>query len=190
LPIGNLIVSSARQCRSVIQDNGPAPKVFPRLGQTEGAVRIGGGNLKSGSWGGNKELSCAWIFGPNHEDKGAWLQGFLDEVINLCASVLEKETVLRMKDLPWLAMNVEDLLPPLLYSGGNRALAPALARRWAGTELRRLGTARSPASNPESPSSHQCALVRPSAAAERTSACTACDPASASKVSSSVRIHW
>ena len=113
------------------------PKVLLRLGQTDGAVMIGSGNLTSCGWGGNKELGCAWMFGPNHEDKGAWLPGFLDEVINWCASDLERAAVLRMKDVPWLAVNGVDVLspPPLLYSTGNLALAPAIAQRWAGRQF-------------------------------------------------------
>jgi hypothetical protein len=110
------------------------PKVMLRLGQADGAVMIGSGNLTSCGWGGNRELGCAWTFGPNHADKGAWLQAFLDEVATWCASDLEREAVLRMKDIPWLAMNSSESHSPapLLYSGGNQALATALARQWAG----------------------------------------------------------
>ena len=113
------------------------PKLILRLGQTDGAVMLGSGNLTSCGWGGNKELGCAWTFGPNHADKGIWLQALLDEVITWCASDLEREAVLRMKDVPWLAMNVAESHSsvPLLFSAGNRALAAALAERWAGRQF-------------------------------------------------------
>lgn len=113
------------------------PKVLLRLGANEGAVMIGSGNLTSCGWGANKELGCGWTFGPNHADKGAWLQPFLDDVISWCASDLEKDAVRRMKDIPWLGLQPASPLPPapFLYSSNDRALAPALAERWRGRKF-------------------------------------------------------
>lgn len=113
------------------------PKVLLRLGEAEGAVMIGSGNLTSCGWGGNQELGCAWTFGPNHADKGAWLHPFLDDVISWCSSDLEKDAVRRMKDVPWLvSQSPSSSLPtPFLYSSKDRALAPALAERWRGRKF-------------------------------------------------------
>lgn len=113
------------------------PKVLLRLGQADGAVMLGSGNLTSCGWGGNKELGCAWTFGPNHADKGTWLQALLDQLITWCVSDLEREALMRMKDVPWLAMNASESRSsvPLLFSAGNRALAAALAERWAGRQF-------------------------------------------------------
>lgn len=119
------------------------PKVILRLGQVEGALMVGSGNLSSSGWGGNKELGCAWKFGPNHADKGLWLNAFLEEVSTWCASDLERDAVHRMKDVPWLAMNAAESQShaPLLYSWGNSALGSIITERWAGrrfTDIRIL----------------------------------------------------
>jgi hypothetical protein len=113
------------------------PKVLLRLGATEGAVMIGSGNLTSCGWGGNRELGSAWLFGPNHADKGAWLHSFLDDVISWCASDLEKDAVRRMKDVPWLGLQAgaSSLPPPFVYSSRDRTLAAALGRRWVGRQF-------------------------------------------------------
>jgi hypothetical protein len=113
------------------------PKVLLRLGPTEGAVMVGSGNLTSCGWGANKEISCAWMMGPEHPDKGAWLLPFLDDVISWCVNDLEKDAVRRMKDVAWLGLQSADPLTTirLIYSRGNRALAPALAERWLGRKF-------------------------------------------------------
>ena len=114
------------------------PKVLLRLGATDGAVMIGSGNLTSCGWGGNRELGSAWRLGPNHPDNGRWLHRFLDEAIAWCASDLEKDAVRRMKDVPWLGLEPaggSSSPPPVLYSSGDRALAPALADRWIGRQF-------------------------------------------------------
>lgn len=113
------------------------PKVLLRLGAKDGAVMIGSGNLTSCGWGGNRELGCAWKLGPGHADSGSWLHPFLDEVISWCASDLEKDAVRRMKDVPWLGMESghSPSPAPVLHSSGGRALAPALAQRWAGRQF-------------------------------------------------------
>jgi hypothetical protein len=113
------------------------PKVLLRLGAKDGAVMIGSGNLTSCGWSSNRELGCAWMIGPGHPDSGGWLHPFLDEVITWCASDLERDAVRRMKDVPWLGMGSvnSSSSAPLLYSSGNRALAPALAQRWLGRQF-------------------------------------------------------
>jgi HKD family nuclease len=110
------------------------PKVLLRIGATEGAVMIGSGNLTSCGWGGNKELGCAWLFGPNHADKGAWLPAFLDEVSSWCAGDLERDSIRRMKDVAWLSLgSAASTLPaPFLYSSTGLPLSAVLAQRWAG----------------------------------------------------------
>jgi hypothetical protein len=110
------------------------PKVLIRIGVKEGAVMIGSGNLTSCGWGGNKELGCAWLFGPDHADKGTWLGTFLDGVASWCASDLEKDAVRRMRDVPWLGLvsAAAPLPPPFLFSDGGSSLGTALAQRWAG----------------------------------------------------------
>ena len=110
------------------------PKVLLRIGATEGAVMIGSGNLTSCGWGGNKELGCAWLFGPNHADKGAWLPAFLDEVSSWCAGDLERDSVRRMKDVAWLPLGAagSSVPAPFLYSGTGLALSAVFDQRWAG----------------------------------------------------------
>ena len=52
--------------------------------------------------GGNQELGTAWMVGPNHLDKGGWLNPFFDDVLTWCQGDLERDTVRRFKDVPWL----------------------------------------------------------------------------------------
>jgi len=116
------------------------PKLFLRLGESEGAVMVGTGNVTSCGWGGNLELASSWLFGPEHEDKGVWLYSFLEDVASWCASDLERDAVRRMQDVPWVqAQGLASRDTPLLYSNKDRTLAAALAERWAGrrfTEMR------------------------------------------------------
>lgn len=108
------------------------PKLLLRLGETEGAVMIGTGNLTSCGWGGNRELACSWLFGPDHPDKGAWVYPLLEDVMSWCASNLERDAVRRMQDVPWLsAQSTVPSNTPLLYSSKGGTLAEALAERWA-----------------------------------------------------------
>lgn len=109
------------------------PKLFLRLGESEGAVMIGTGNVTSCGWGGNRELASSWLFGPEHEDKGVWLYRLLEDVASWCASDLERDAVRRMQDVPWVpAQTSVPMDAPLLYSNKDRTLAAALAERWAG----------------------------------------------------------
>lgn len=109
------------------------PKVVLRLGAKDGAVLIGSGNLTSAGWGGQKELGVGWMVGPGHADDGAWLHGFLADVMSWCGSDLERDAVARMRDVPWLGLTAaSDATSAILYSRGDSALAPMLARRWAG----------------------------------------------------------
>lgn len=116
------------------------PKLFLRLGESEGAVMIGTGNVTSCGWGGNRELASSWLFGPEHEDKGVWLYPLLEDVASWCASDLERDAVRRMQDVSWVP--VQATVPrdtSLLYSNKDRTLAAALAERWGGrrfTEMR------------------------------------------------------
>jgi hypothetical protein len=113
------------------------PKVILRLGETNGAIMVGSGNITSSGWGGNRELGCAWMVGPEHDDNGAWILPFLDDVTTWCANDLEREAVRRMKDVPWLASAPSNPSnrTALLYSSGGRALAPTLAARWNGRKF-------------------------------------------------------
>ena len=98
---------------------------------------LGSGNITSSGWGGNRELGCAWMVGPGHDDNGAWILPFLDDVTTWCANDLEREAVGRMKDVPWLALAPSNpsSRTALLYSSGARALAPTLAARWNGRQF-------------------------------------------------------
>lgn len=113
------------------------PKVILRIGETNGAIMLGSGNITSSGWGGNRELGCAWMVGPGHDDNGAWILPFLDDVTTWCANDLEREAVGRMKDVPWLALATSNPSSPasLLYSSGIKALAPTLATRWHGRQF-------------------------------------------------------
>ena len=113
------------------------PKVILRLGETNGAIMLGSGNITSSGWGGNRELGCAWMVGPGHDDNGAWVLPFLDDVTTWCANDLEREAVGRMKDVPWLALATSNpsSRTALLYSSDTRALAPTLAARWNGRQF-------------------------------------------------------
>ncbi len=101
---------------------------------------VGSGNLTSSGWGGNQELGTGWMLGPDHEDNGAWLHPFLDDVINWCGGDLERDAVRRMKDVPWLSLTAARTPSPspVLYSRHGRALATALAQRWAGRKFDEL----------------------------------------------------
>ena len=79
------------------------PKLLLRLDETEGAIMIGSGNLTSCGWGGNRELACSWLFGPDHQDKGTWVYPLLEDVMSWCASDLERDAVRRIQDVPWLS---------------------------------------------------------------------------------------
>ena len=112
------------------------PKVFLRLGQKDGVVMIGSGNVTSSGWGANQELAAGWMLGPEHEDKGGWLHSFLDDVLSWCSSELEFDAVHRMRDVPWLSLTPAPAdEPPVINSLEGRALAPALARRWEGRQF-------------------------------------------------------
>jgi len=110
------------------------PKVFLRIGPKDGAIMVGTGNVTSSGWGGNQELGTAWMIGPAHPDKGNWLHSFLDDVLGWCHGDLERDSIRRIKDVPWLnstpAANVD--FSPVLYSRQADALGSVLARRWAG----------------------------------------------------------
>lgn len=115
------------------------PKLLLRLDETQGAVMIGSGNLTSCGWGGNRELGCSWVFGPAHEDKGAWVYPLLEEVMSWCASDLEKDALRRMQDVPWLsAQTAAPADAPILYSRKGRTLAEALAERWSGRRFNEI----------------------------------------------------
>ena len=110
------------------------PKVFLRLGPKDGIVMVGSGNVTSSGWGGNQELGAAWMVGPNHIDKGGWLHPFLDDVLTWCQGDLERDSVRRFKDVPWLSLTAASTsqASPVLHSRGTRSLAAELARRWSG----------------------------------------------------------
>lgn len=110
------------------------PKVFLRLGPTDGIVMVGSGNVTSSGWGGNQELGAAWMVGPNHIDKGGWLHPFLEDVLTWCQGDLERDSVRRFKDVPWLSLTPANTseASPVLHSWGTRSLAIELARRWSG----------------------------------------------------------
>lgn len=116
------------------------PKVLLRIGAKDGAVMVGSGNLTSSGWGGNQELATGWMLGPDHEDSGAWLYPFLDDVISWCGGDLERDAVRRMKDVPWLSITAAGTPSPspVLHSRHGRALATALAQRWAGRKFDEL----------------------------------------------------
>lgn len=112
------------------------PKVILRLGAKDGAVLIGSGNLTSSGWGGNQELGIGWMLGPGHADDGAWLHGFLADVMSWCGGDLERDAIARMRDVPWLGLTAaSQATSTLLYSRRDVALAPSLARRWVGRQF-------------------------------------------------------
>jgi hypothetical protein len=110
------------------------PKVFLRLGQKDGMVMVGSGNVTSSGWGGNQELGAAWLVGPHHIDKGGWLHPFLEDVLTWCQGDLERDAVRRFKDVPWLSLTPAETssASPILHSRGTGSLATELARRWSG----------------------------------------------------------
>ncbi|AXW32867.1 hypothetical protein CJO88_05675 [Ralstonia solanacearum] len=116
------------------------PKVFLRLGPRDGIVMIGSGNVTSSGWGGNQELGTAWMIGPDHPDRGGWLHPFFKDVQSWCDGELERNAVSRMTDVPWLSLTPAASIEsgPMLYSHQTHALAPALARRWAGRRFEEL----------------------------------------------------
>lgn len=109
------------------------PKVILRLGAREGAVLIGSGNLTNSGWAGNQEIGTSWRIGPDHADQGAWLDGFLVEVMRWCSSDLERDTIARMRDTPWLSLAHESASSSdLIFSRRHMTLASLLVERWAG----------------------------------------------------------
>lgn len=107
------------------------PKVTLRLGERDGMIMVGSGNLTSSGWGGNQELGTSWPIGPDHPDRGGWLHGFLAQAMSWCSGELEREAVARMRDTPWLSLLPEsETRSDLLFSRGNTSLAQLLADRW------------------------------------------------------------
>lgn len=113
------------------------PKILLRLGAKDGVIMLGSGNVTSSGWGGNQELGSAWMLGPEHADKGAWLNAFLDDVMSWCGGELEQDAVRRMKEVPWLNLTPggQGGASLVLHSWQDRALGPALAQRWAGRQF-------------------------------------------------------
>lgn len=113
------------------------PKVIIRIGPKDGIVMIGSGNVTSSGWGGNQELGTSWVVGPEHPDKGGWLNPLLEDVISWCDGNIEKDAIRRLKDVPWLSLTLsESELPsPILYSHQQQALGTQLANRWAGRQF-------------------------------------------------------
>ena len=116
------------------------PKVFVRLGQRDGIVMVGSGNITSSGWGANRELGTAWMVGPDHLDKGGWLHPFLHDVLTWCQGDLERDAVRRFKDVPWLSLTPADdsKAVPVLHSCGARSLASQLAQRWSGRKFKEV----------------------------------------------------
>ena len=110
------------------------PKLFLRLGPKDGVAMLGSGNVTSSGWGGNQELGAAWLIGPDHPDTAGWLHPLLDDVLTWCHGDLERDAVYRIKDVPWLSLTpaADIKTSPMLHSRQADALAPKLARRWAG----------------------------------------------------------
>ena len=115
------------------------PKVFLRLGPDHGLIMIGTGNLTSSGWGGNQELGAAWKFGPRYDDNGSWLFSFLDRLAPFCEDELQRDFILRAKDLPWVSpIDSESAPTSVIFSQPEVTLASQLADRWQGLQFEEL----------------------------------------------------
>ena len=116
------------------------PKVLVRLGPKDGIVMVGSGNVTSSGWGANQELGTAWMIGPDHVDKGAWLHPFFDDVLTWCRGDLERDAIRRFRDVPWLSLTPATASEsnPVLHSRGATSLSTELAQRWSGRRFDEL----------------------------------------------------
>ena len=111
------------------------PKVIFRCGSEGGAVWLGSGNLTAGGWGGNQELAVAWRVGPEAEDKGAWVAGFLDRLRTWSPPGAEHDALGRLRENGWIervAGEGPEAPSPVLMSVASASLARQLEDRWRG----------------------------------------------------------
>lgn len=110
------------------------PKVMLRVGSEGGAVWVGSGNLTAGGWGGSHEVCCAWTMGPDQDDDGGWLAGFLERIATWCPRGLQHNTIDRVLETPWVQATRRHTDPAQLIVTGYNAtsLSSQLEERWRG----------------------------------------------------------
>jgi len=116
------------------------PKAILRFGSERAAVWIGSGNLTAGGWGGNRELACSWVVGPDHPDSGKWLVHFVDQLSQWCPRGTGHDVVERIRESTWyLATSRQETTsnPPVLWSHGSVSLADQISARWSGQSFRK-----------------------------------------------------
>lgn len=120
------------------------PKLILRLGNEDGQVLIGSGNLTRGGWGGNRELGTQWKIGPTQDDPGTWIIQLLASIESWCSGDREHEVISRAKLIPWVqALTTIETNKPssLIYSQAGSTLAQQLAARWRGRRFEKLSVA-------------------------------------------------
>ncbi len=111
------------------------PKAILRFGPATAAVWLGSGNLSSGGWGGNRELTSAWLAGTDLTDTGRWLVDFLDQLAGWCPGGLGHDVIARIQESTWYQTTSpldSDAASPVLWSNGSLSLSDQLAARWEG----------------------------------------------------------
>jgi hypothetical protein len=114
------------------------PKIILRLGQDGGLIWLASGNLTFGGWGGNRELDCAWRFGPGQTDAGQWIGTLLQRIASWMPGGLSHDVVGRVRELPWIGRLAEPVRAealPLITSAGSSSLAGQIGERWAGRQF-------------------------------------------------------
>ncbi len=117
------------------------PKITLRLGNEDGQVLVGSGNLTRGGWGGNRELGTQWKIGPTQDDQGSWIIPLLVSIESWCSGDREREVISRAKLIPWIqALKTINSNKPssLLYSQAGSTLAQQLEARWSGRRFEKL----------------------------------------------------
>jgi len=112
------------------------PKLLLRVGQDEGRVWVGSGNLTHGGWGLNREIGMAWRIGPEYEDSGAWIRPLLQQAREWTQSPTVASVLDRLADRSWIPSS-PDADARVLFSG-TRTIAQQLTARWPGRRFDRL----------------------------------------------------
>ena len=108
------------------------PKIIVRANSAGAAVWIGSGNITDGGWGSNLEVGTAWRIGPFLADRGGWLRSILTEIGAWLPKVADANVHRRIVDAPWLNVDGDAAVPPILITQPNRSIGEQLLERWKG----------------------------------------------------------
>ncbi len=108
-------------------------KLLLRAGAEGALVWIGSGNLTFGGWGGNRELSSAWIVNKEDSPAKSVLYNLLKSISDITGQS-GKEVIEHILDLSWMSkaesQGFDD--KTVFLSIPQKSLASQLAERWSG----------------------------------------------------------